>query len=82
MQRLVYYISHWESDKRIGYHKTLGGARIAMRNRNRLLGFQTRVGKLKEDTGEYELYSVEDSIVRGTYSILEDYIEMENLYNE
>jgi hypothetical protein len=81
MQRLVYYVAHWESGKKIRYYATLAGARISMRNRNRHLGFHTRMGKQNLDGIEYELYSVEGNTVKGTYCILEDYIEMENLYD-
>jgi hypothetical protein len=82
MQKTVYYLVHWESSKRIRYYTTLGGARIAQRNRNKHLGFHTRVDKLYTDNYEYELYSIEDNtIVKGTYCILEDYIETEQLYD-
>lgn len=80
MQNTVYYLVHWESQKRIRYYKTLGGARIAQRNRNRHLGFLVRIDKLYVDNTEYELYSVDDAIVKGTYCVQEDYIEMEQLY--
>ncbi len=80
MQRLVYYIVHWESGKRIRYYKTQTGARIAARNRNRLLGFTQRISKEYIDVTEYELYSVDEHIVKGTYCIVEDYIETEELY--
>jgi len=80
MQRTVYYLAHWESGLRIRYYNTQGGARIAARNRNRHLGFHTRVDKTLIDSTEYELYSIDGKIVMGSYCIQEDYIEMENLY--
>jgi hypothetical protein len=81
MQKTVYYLVHWLSDKRIRYYTTLGGARIAARNRNKHLGFHTRIDTLAVDNYEYELYSVDDTTVKGTYCILEDYIETEQLYD-
>ena len=81
MQKTVYYLVHWESQKRIRYYTTLGGARIAARNRNKHLGFHTRTDKLAVDNYEYELYSVDEETVKGTYCILEDYIETEQLYD-
>ena len=80
MQKTVYYLVHEPSAKRIRYYNTQGGARIALRNRNRHLGFHTRVDKLYIDNWEYELYVVDGYTVKGSYCIVEDYIEMENLY--
>ena len=80
MQKTVFYLVHEPSDKRIRYYNTQGGARIAARNRNRHLGFYTRIDKLHIDNTEYELYIVDDHVVTGSYAIQEDYIEMENLY--
>lgn len=79
MQRLVYYIEHWESNKRINYYTTRRGARIAARNRNLHLGFKERKGRLASNAYEYELYSIESHTVKGTYCIVEDYIETEDL---
>jgi len=81
MQKTVYYLVHWESGKRIRYYKTLQGARIAARNRNRHLGFLTRRGRIELEGSEFELYLVDNQTVKGTYSIQEDYIETECLYD-
>jgi hypothetical protein len=84
MLKTVYYVLHSPSGKRIKYYTTRAGARIAMRTRNLHLGFKERLSRLAVDAHEYELYTiVEDDIatvVRGTYSIVEDTIEMEELY--
>jgi hypothetical protein len=80
MQKTVYYLVHEPSAKRIRYYTTQGGARIAARSRNKHLGFYTRIDKLYIDNTEYELYCVDDMTVKGSYCIVEDYIEMENLY--
>lgn len=85
MLRTVYYIEHIASGKRIKYYTTLAGARIAMRVRNLHLGFKERLSRLAEDPYEYELYSIVDNdvatVVRGTYCIVEDVIEMAELYS-
>jgi hypothetical protein len=82
MQKTVYYLVHEPSAKRIRYYTTQGGARIAARSRNKHLGFYTRIDKLYSLDGhtEFELYCIDDCIVKGSYCIVEDYIEMENLY--
>ena len=75
----VYYLVHWESNRRIKYYSTQAGARIAMRLRNQHLGFEHREAKLQEDDREYELYSVEGNTVKGTYCIEEDVLESPDL---
>ena len=75
----VYYLVHWESGRRIKYYRTLQGARIAMRLRNQHLGFDTRINKLQEDVREYELYSVDNTTIKGTYCVEEDTIETPDL---
>ena len=65
----IYYLVHWESERRLRPYKTLGGARIACRLRNQHLGFKLRIQREQLATREYELYSVEGELVRGTYCI-------------
>ena len=79
MLRTVYYVEHCDSSKRIKYYSTRTGARIACANRNRLLGFKQRVERVEDNAYEYEMYSVEGSLVRGTYCIVEDTIEQNDL---
>lgn len=84
MQKTVYYLEHVDSSKRIKYYTTRTGARIACACRNRLLGFKDRIERVEEDMYEYEMYTVENTLVRGTYCIVEDTIELEfeNLQSE
>ena len=65
----IYYLLHWESDRRLRPYKTLGGARIACRLRNQHLGFKHRLERIADSGVEYEVYSVENDVVRGTYCI-------------
>ena len=65
----IYYLLHWESERRLRPYKTLGGARIACRLRNQHLGFKRREQRIREGGREYELYSVDGMQVRGTYCI-------------
>lgn len=84
MQKTVYYLEHIDSNKRIKYYATRTGARIACANRNRLLGFRERVERVEDEHYEYEMYSVDNTLVQGTYCIVEDTIELEfeNLQSE
>lgn len=75
----VYYLVHWESNRRIKYYRTLAGARIAMRLRNQHLGFEHRQGKVQENHCEYELYTVDNTTVRGTYCVEEDTLDSPDL---
>ena len=65
----IYYLVHWESERRLRPYKTLGGARIASRLRNQHLGFKHRIDREQRASREYELYRVENTTVRGTYCI-------------
>ena len=65
----IYYLVHWESERRLRPYKTLGGARIACRLRNQHLGFKHRIQREQRDGREYELYSVDGDSVPGTYCI-------------
>lgn len=85
MLRSVYYVEHIESGRRLKYYTSRTGARIAMRTRNLHLGFRERTSRLAQDQYEYELYSIlvdgVTTTVKGTYCIVEDVIEMEDLYS-
>lgn len=65
----IYYLLHWEADRRLRPYKTQAGARIACRLRNQHLGFKLRIDREQRATREYELYCVEGTRVRGTYCI-------------
>lgn len=67
----VYYLEHKDTERRLKWYKTLGGARIACRLRNRALGFVERVNRVVEDDREFELCS--NGVA--TYCIAEDTIE-------
>lgn len=76
----VYYLVHRDTNRRLKYYKTLQGARIAQRLRNRHLGFTESKGR--QTIGDLELeicVNVHGETVAGTYAILEDYIECESL---
>ena len=76
--RSVYYLVDTRNQARIRYYKTLTGARIAQRLRNRHLGFLTVISKVVLDSGEeQELCCDKDSnTVTATYSIVEDWLEI------
>ena len=65
----IYYLVHWESKRRLRPYKTQAGARIACRLRNQHLGFKHRLERIADSGVEYEVYSVENATVRGTYCI-------------
>jgi hypothetical protein len=67
----VYYLVHKDSGRRLKWYKTLGGARIAGRLRNRALGFVERMNRIVEDDVEFELCA--NGVA--TYCIVEDTIE-------
>jgi len=76
----VYYLVHWESNRRIRYYRTLTGARIACRLRNLHLGFLTRINYEYEDQRTYELcVNLNAEQVRATYCIEEDVIDTPDL---
>jgi hypothetical protein len=75
----VYYLVHWESNRRVRYYRTQAGARIAMRLRNQHLGFAVRQGRETQEFREYELYTVEGQLVQATYCIEEDTIDTPDL---
>jgi hypothetical protein len=67
----VYYLVHKDSLRRLKWYKTLAGARIAQRLRNRALGFTERLDRVVEDDREFELCA--NGVA--TYCIVEDVIE-------
>lgn len=74
--KLVYYLAHKDTGRRLKYYKTLAGARIAQRLRNSHLGFHTRLERIYRDNQELELcvtHNNENSIA--TYIIEEDTID-------
>jgi hypothetical protein len=76
----VYYLVHWESNRRIRYYHTQTGARIACRLRNLHLGFLARVEYQTEEDRTYELcVNLNAEVVRGTYCIEEDTIDTPDL---
>ena len=80
----IYYLLHWESNRRLRPYKTLAGARIASRLRNQHLGFKDRVMRQSsEQLGtEYEIYQVKGELVRGTYAIEESTVDSLELFTE
>ena len=81
MLKTVYFLVDHTSGRRIRYYKTLTGARIAQRSRNRLLGFDQRVERIElGDNLEVEQCELADGcIVTATYAIQEDTVEQEDL---
>ena len=78
----IYYLLHWESERRLRPYKTLGGARIACRLRNQHLGFKHRIQREQRDGREYELYSVDGDSVPGTYCIEPATVDSLELFTE
>ncbi len=82
MQISVYYLVHKDTQRRLRYYKTLAGARIAQRSRNRSLGFIERIERIAMfDNWEVELCrNTDNQILEATYCIVEDTIDSEDLY--
>ena len=82
MQQTVYYLVHRDTQRRLKYYKTLAGARIAQRGRNHRLGFIERIERVQIwDNWEVEICRGADgAILEATYCIVEDTIEVEDLY--
>jgi hypothetical protein len=74
----VYYLVDTGNRARIRYYRTLTGARIAQRLRNRNLGFLTVISKVTLDSGEEQELCVDknSNTVTATYSIIEDWLEI------
>lgn len=76
----VYYLVHVDANRRIGYYRTLTGARIACRLRNLHLGFHTRIEYQQVDSRTYELCETANTQPQlGTYAIEEDVIDTPDL---
>jgi hypothetical protein len=81
--RTVYYLTHGENQRRLRYYTTLSGARIAQRQRNRRLGFHTRLERVEVGNLEYERCLLSDhQIVDATWVIEEDTLESPDLIVE
>lgn len=81
MQTTVYYLVHKDTDQRLQYYKTLAGARIAQRSRNRQLGFHDRIERVSVgDNWEVERCELPDgTLIDATYVIVEDTLDIEEL---
>lgn len=81
MQKTVYYLVHKDTGLKLKYYKSLAGARIAQHSRNARLGFIDRIERVEQfNNWEVELYRLGDgSIVEGTYCIIEDTIDTNDL---
>ena len=73
--RSMFYITHSQTQRRLGYYHSRAGARIAQRQRNRRLGFVDRVERVEVGNLEYERCLVAGSVVDATWVIEEDTIE-------
>ena len=74
--KLVYYLVHRDTDRRLKYYKTLQGARIAQRLRNSHLGFHTRLSRIHQDNLEMELcINTDNQELIATYIIEENTID-------
>ncbi len=77
MPKTVYYLTHRDTGLRERYYRTLAGARIAQRTRNRLLGFRDRVERVSiGDNWEVEQCRLADGrIETATWCIVEDTVD-------
>ena len=76
MIQTVYYLVHKDTLERQRYYKTIAGARIAQRQRNHRLGFNTRIERTSDNGMEFELCTtLEQDSILATYAIVEDTIE-------
>ena len=84
MLTTVYYLVHKDTQRRLKYYKTLAGARIAQRARNHRLGFVERIERTTiYDNWEVEMCrNLDNQILEATYCIVEDTIDVEDLYIE
>ena len=79
----VYYITHGENHRRLRYYTTRAGARIAQRQRNRRLGFHTRLERVEVGNLELERCLNSDNIVvDATWVIEEDSLESPDLLQD
>jgi hypothetical protein len=79
----VYYLTHCDSHRRLGYYTSRAGARIAQRSRNRRLGFHTRIERIELGELEYErCLDSENSVVDATWVIEEAVIDTVDLIED
>ena len=82
MQTTVYFLVHKDTERRLKYYRTLAGARIAQRARNRSLGFHERIERVEWDSN-WEVEMCRDSngeIVAATYCVVEAIVDSEELF--
>jgi len=81
MHKTVYYLTHQDTGQRLRYYKSLAGARIAQRARNRLLGFRRRIQRVESfDNWEVEQCELQDgTIVTATWVIEQGHVEQEDV---
>lgn len=81
MQTTVYYLVHRDTGERVRYYKTLAGARIAQRARNRLLGFYERIERVElfENWEVEQCAGADGGVITATYCIVEETVEQEDL---
>lgn len=72
----IYYLTHLDTDRDLGWYATLSGARIAQRSRNRRLGFTQRLERISIDDREYERCRLSDgTVIDATWVIREDTVD-------
>jgi hypothetical protein len=82
MQQTIYYLVDSNSGHRIQWYRTLTGARIAQRLRNRRLGFDQRIERLEwADNQSVEQYWVNDQVVTAPLIIIEDTVDVNDVYD-
>lgn len=81
MLETVYFLVHKDTMRRLKYYRSLAGARIAQRSRNRALGFDQRVERVEiGENWEVERCELSNGqIVDATYCIQEDVIDHRDL---
>lgn len=83
MHKTVYFLVHKDTGQRLKYYSSLAGARIAQHSRNARLGFRNRIERVTQfENWEVELYAMDDLILEGTYCIVEDTVEQEDLLED
>jgi hypothetical protein len=77
MHKTVYFLTHKDTGLRLGYYRTLAGARIAQRSRNARLGFIQRIERVAQfDNWEVELcLNTHSELLEATWVIVEDTID-------
>ena len=79
----VYYLTHTLDQRRSHYYSSRTGARIAQRQRNRRLGFHTRLERVELDNLEYERCLDSDGrVVDAAWVIEEDSLESPDLIQD